>query len=57
MSASEVRLSNRDSRLLEAILVGLSDMNIRFAEVRQLLLNMGFYETFEATNIFSTDLG
>ena len=37
-------LSSRDARLLRTILEGRSDANIRFAEIRRLLRNMGFRE-------------
>ena len=37
-------LSSRDARLLRTILSGRSDANIRFAEIRRLLRNMGFSE-------------
>ena len=37
-------LSSRDARLLRTILSGRSDANIRFAELRRLLRNMGFTE-------------
>lgn len=37
-------LSPRDDRLLRRILSGRADANIRFAELRRLLRNMGFSE-------------
>ena len=37
-------LGSRDIRLLRRILSGRSDANIRFAELRRLLRNMGFGE-------------
>ncbi len=37
-------LSSRDIRLLRRILSGRADANIRFAEIRRLLRNMGFSE-------------
>ncbi|MCY4654856.1 MAG: type II toxin-antitoxin system HicA family toxin [Dehalococcoidia bacterium] len=43
-------LSSRDRRLLQTILAGRSDANIRFEELRRLLLNMGFYETIRGSH-------
>ncbi|MYC06518.1 MAG: type II toxin-antitoxin system HicA family toxin [Chloroflexi bacterium] len=43
-------MSSRDRRLLRTILAGRSDANIRFAEFRRLLLNMGFYETIRGSH-------
>ena len=37
-------LGSRDIRLLRRILSGRADANIRFAELRRLLRNMGFSE-------------
>ena len=43
-------LNSRDARLLRRILSGRSDANIRFAEVRRLLRNMGFGERIRGSH-------
>ena len=43
-------LSPRDDRLLRRILSGRSDANIRFAELRRLLRNMGFRESVNGSH-------
>ena len=49
-------LGSRDIRLLRRILSGRSDANIRFAELRRLLRNMGFSERVTGSHyIFSVE--
>ena len=49
-------LNSRDQRLLRTILSGRSDANIRFAELRRLLRNMGFDERVQGSHhIFTKD--
>ena len=43
-------LSPRDARLLRRILSGRADANIRFAELRRLLRNMGFSERIQGSH-------
>ena len=50
MNEPEIRLSNRDVRLLRRILEGRSDANIRFSEFRRLLRNMGFVERIRGSH-------
>ena len=50
-------LSPRDARLLRTILSGRSDANIRFAEIRRLLRNMGFSERVNGSHCIFGGLG
>ena len=43
-------LGSRDIRLLRRILSGRADANIRFAELRRLLRNMGFSERIRGSH-------
>ena len=43
-------LSPRDARLVGRILSGRSDANIRFAELRRLLRNLGFSERIRGSH-------
>ena len=43
-------LSSRDARLVRRILSGRADANIRFAELRRLLRNMGFNERINGSH-------
>ena len=43
-------LGSRDARLLRRILSGRADANIRFAELRRLLRNMGFSERIHGSH-------
>ena len=47
---------SRHERLLQTILLGRSDANIRFAELRRLLLRLGFGERVRGSHhIFTRD--
>ena len=50
-------LSPRDARLVGRILSGRSDTNIRFADLRRLLRNMGFSERIQGSHYIFTRPG
>ena len=43
-------LNSRDRRLLQTILDGRSDANVRFSELRRLLRNLGFEERIRGSH-------
>ncbi len=50
-------LNSRDRRLLRTVLGGRSDANIRFAELRRLLRNLGFDERTKGSHHIFTRVG
>jgi hypothetical protein len=46
-----------DKRILEKVLVGLSDKNIRFGELRNLVLSLGFDERIRGDHHIFTQAG
>jgi len=46
-----------EKRILEKVLTGLSDRNIRFSELRNLILSLGFGERIKGVTTFFTKAG
>ena len=50
-------MQSRDLRLLRRVLIGRSDANIRFDDIRRLLVTLGFEERIRGSHHIFTKIG